>query len=382
MSNRPLVSVILASYNHVDFVATAVESILGQSFQDFELLVVDDGSTDGTPELVASISDPRITLVRQEHNRLRQTRNLAIAMAKGRYIAFQNSDDEWLPGKLQAQIDVLLHRQDVAACFTGVELIDHKSRVMKHSWADGVFTTVNRPNTAWLRRFFEQGNCLCITSALVDREKLDGAGLFNGSLIQLSDFDLWVRLAAVGQFHIIEEQLTRMRIVASHRSVSSAQRVLRRAAGLFLPSSLQYRLKNVPGIRSLSCESARQQSALIRASRNVSAPKAGSINRSTFEYAEVLKNFCRPPILGLLPQIFDDGMPDTLDTASVQKAWLARYAWSRHTPAHHVFANRIMASLIENDTDRQEITAVFGAEIVREFVHRRGELSLVFQRDE
>ena len=113
MSNLPLVSVILPSYNHVDFVREAIESVLNQSFQNLELIVVDDGSTDGTPEQIEKIKDHRIQLIRLETNRMQHPRNLALGLAKGRYIAFQNSDDVWLPDKLSAQVEFLNKHDDV-----------------------------------------------------------------------------------------------------------------------------------------------------------------------------------------------------------------------------------------------------------------------------
>lgn len=384
ISHRPFVSVILPSYNHANFVTAAIESVLGQSFHNIELIVVDDGSTDGTPEMVAAITDKRVKLVRLEQNRLRQTRNLAIKMAEGNYIAFQNSDDEWLQDKLQAQIDVLEKRRDVSVCFTGVELIDENNQIVTNSWANGLFTTKNRSNISWLRLFFEQGNCLCITSAVIRRDKLDSIGLFNGSLIQVSDFDLWIRLAATGQFHIVEEKLTRMRIVGVQKSQLGTDRNLellhwaaapmmrqfRRAAGLVLPVSIKSRVKTFFDDKNIHVESTDQ---------NLSAPKASTTNRAAFEFAEVLENFSKYPIQDLLPLIFADVMPTSINTVSTRKAWLIKYAWTKKSPAHHLFANVLMAAMLANDTVRGEITSEFGAEIVKEYINRRGELSLRFQ---
>ena len=89
----PLISIILPSYNHANFVADAVDSVLNQTVRNIELIVVDDGSSDGTPDIVEKIHDPRLQLIRLKHNRLRHPRNLGLDLAKGQYIAFQNSDD-------------------------------------------------------------------------------------------------------------------------------------------------------------------------------------------------------------------------------------------------------------------------------------------------
>ena len=93
----PLVSVILPSFNHAAFVGEAVQSVLDQTFRDLELIVVDDASSDETADVVASIHDPRLTLIRLSENRAVHARNLALSQARGQYVAFQNSDDIWVP---------------------------------------------------------------------------------------------------------------------------------------------------------------------------------------------------------------------------------------------------------------------------------------------
>src|SRR5262245_45660701 len=100
LAQTPLVSVVLPSFNHAPFVDQAVRSVLAQTIADLDLIVVDDGSTDDTADVVASVADPRLTLIRLPVNRARHSRNLGIHRARGRYVAFQNSDDVWLPGKL------------------------------------------------------------------------------------------------------------------------------------------------------------------------------------------------------------------------------------------------------------------------------------------
>ena len=337
MSKLPLISVVLPSYNHVDFISTAIESVLDQKIKDFELIVVDDGSTDGTPEQVEKIKDIRVRLIRLEQNRLRHPRNIALSMARGRYIAFQNSDDEWLPDKLYAQVNILDQQKEIVACFTDVELIDNNNEVVTSSWANGLFTIENRSNLAWLRHFFTRGNCLCISSAFVRRKAIKEVGKFRGSLIQLSDFDFWVRLAAIGGFHIINQKLTRMRIISGNT---------------------------------------------VNNSDNLSAPKTSTVNRALLEFADVLGNFARSPILNLIPRVFDDVIPDLKDSMYIRQAWLAKYAWLLSSVPHSLFADRIMASIMENETARNEVTDVFGAEIIREFVRRRGQLSLKIEKDE
>jgi len=256
-------------------------------------------------------------------------------MARGRYVAFQNSDDDWLEDKLSEQVRLLEERPEVVACFTEVELIDAEGASAAASWGAGMFTTENRSRFAWLRHFFDTGNCLCISSAMVRADVLRAVGTFRASLIQLSDFDMWIRLAGIGELHIINESLTRMRIVSD-------------ASG----------------------------------GRNLSAPDPKGSNRTRLEWARVLENFVQPPILNLLPIVFHDVAPDIGHSPPVLQAWLARHAWSLGSACHALAADRIMEAVLEDEAARAEVTRVFGAGSVRDFVRRRGLFSFHLESDE
>jgi hypothetical protein len=281
-------------------------------------------------------------------------------MAQGSYVAFQNSDDVWLPGKLRKQLELLEHENNTLVCFTDVEVIDEQDAVLASSWANGLFVTENRTNLAWLRHFFDRGNCLCITSALVRRKSIQEVGGFRGSLIQLSDLDLWVRLAAVGDLHIVDEKLTCFRVVGGKTpetlNVRSKRTLTSALVGLFKNST--------------------------PAGHNLSAPESSVVNRGQIEFVDVLGNYARPRILGLTPRIFGDRMPDFNGSTPIRLAWLARYAWSIGSVPHSLFADRLMASILEDDEARKIVTGVFGAGIVTEFIQRRGQLSLRLQKED
>ena len=328
----PLISVILPSYNHADFVTEAVESVLNQTMRDIELIVVDDGSTDGTPDIVEKIHDPRLKLIRLEQNRLKHPRNLGLARAKGQYVAFQNSDDVWLPQKLELQLKVMQEQRDVVACFTGVEVVDKDGKKKTDSWAAGAYTIKNRSNLQWLQHFFTDGNFLCITSAMVRASSLTQAGKFRESLVQSSDLDLWIRLAGLGQFHIVDERLTLFRDTTDSQTHSG----------------------------------------------NLSSPSIRTKNRLRMEYASLLINYTLPPVVDLLPQVFPDNIPAEPNSKNIWLAYLAKHSWSQYTVYHALFADGVLSKILDDETARREITDEFGAEIIQEFIKRRSELSINF----
>lgn len=311
----------MASYNHASFVEEAVRSVLAQNVENMEVIVVDDGSNDGTADKVESIKDRRIRLIRLTENRLIHPRNLALNIAKGRYIAFQNSDDVWLPGKLEAQLKKLEDNHSIAASFTAVELIDGKGNPTS-SWLDGRFVTERAAKKEWLRRFFDKGNCFCISSAVVRKSSLDKSGFFKPSLVQLSDLDLWVRLAAVGDFYIYKKRYTKMRV----------------------------------------------------SKKNLSFPSPETGRRSSLELTEVLKRYLEPPVVKLVPKVFQDALPRGTKPLPVLKAGLAYYCLKRGSPAHRRFADFILAEIIDDSKARRQATKVFGSEMVKKFIENRGSL--------
>lgn len=324
-TKRPLVSVILPSYNHARFITEAVESVLNQTLTQLEVIVVDDGSTDGTAEVVARMSDRRLHLIVLKENRRFHPRNIGLASARGQYVAFQNSDDTWEKTKLEKQITVLEQQPEVSVCFTGVQIIDEHQQLLSGTWANTLFQKENKKSDAWLRYFFDYGNALCISSACARRSLLKKTGSFNPSLIQLGDFDLWVRLAAVGGFQILPELLTHMRIVGGH---------------------------------------------------NVSAPSPSTSRRSVLEFIEVLHRFAQPPVLSRLPTVFADVIPQNARTEVVQLAGLAQYAWTLRAP-HVLFANNLMARLLNNPKHREILCQVYGTALIHQFIKKTGQVDMV-----
>ncbi len=321
----PKVSVIIPSYNHERYVGDAIRSVLDQTFQDFEIIVVDDASSDDTVRVIEDMRDARIRLVTMTQNRAVHTRNFGLGLAQGEYIAFQNSDDVWDRQKLERQIAVLENQPDIAACFTAVQPIDEAGRPLAGSFAHNAFATRNRPRVEWLRDFFETGNCLCITSSVVRREAIESVGRFRESLVQMGDFDLWVRLAALGDFHIIDALLTQMRILEKNR--------------------------------------------------NLSAPTVETNRRSVIEFSEVLSRYAEAPVSDLIPEAFDFIFDGRAHSPATYLAGFARYAWQFGT-SHHLFADTVLARLIDDARTRKEIVEAYGHQIILDFLEKRGKLEI------
>jgi GT2 family glycosyltransferase len=134
----PRVSVVIPSYNHSRFVAEAARSVLDQEPGDLELIVVDDGSTDGSVDVVRGLGDTRIRLVTQRNQGTHAALNNGLALAEGRFLAILNSDDRWAPGRLAAALEVLAQEPATALVGSWIELIDETGRPLsiKHGYED------------------------------------------------------------------------------------------------------------------------------------------------------------------------------------------------------------------------------------------------------
>ncbi|WP_439890364.1 glycosyltransferase [Ralstonia sp. 25C] len=219
----PTVSVIMPAYNHAPFVAESIRSVLTQDYEDLELLVADDGSPDETVAAIRSISDPRMQIFPHEVNRGAGvvTREL-ISRCRGKYIALINSDDAWLPGKLSYQVDILESNAELAAVFGRAQYFDRDGRpVDKSTMQFGtVFDQENRSRGAWLRRFFDHGNCLCHPTMLIRSGVYQQIGTYDNRYRQLPDFEMWVRFIRRWQFHISDRELINFRILPGENASS------------------------------------------------------------------------------------------------------------------------------------------------------------------
>jgi glycosyltransferase involved in cell wall biosynthesis len=198
----PLVSVVIPTYNRWPMIGEAVQSVLAQTFDRFELIVVDDGSTDSTVPSLRQ-SDSRLKVVTQPRAGVSAARNAGGAMAHGKYIAFLDSDDLWSPAKLAVQTTFMERNSGVRICQTEETWIRNGIRVnpkLKH----------RKPAGDIFRRSLEL--CLVSPSAvMMTKELFYSAGRFDESFPVCEDYDLWLRIAVCHPVHFIDRPLVTKR---------------------------------------------------------------------------------------------------------------------------------------------------------------------------
>lgn len=202
IDNNPTVSIIIPTYNRSRLLARAVKSVLNQTYQNFELIIVDDGSTDDTREIVAGFNDKRIRYVRHEENKGEAAaRNTGIKAARGGYIAYQDSDDEWLPEKLAKQMKLLEDASpEVGVIYTGFwKTENHKRTYVPFSW-------VSRKNGD-IHKELLKGNFIGSPAVLIKKECFNKVGLFDENLRNLVDWEMWIRISKHYHFRCVDEPL-------------------------------------------------------------------------------------------------------------------------------------------------------------------------------
>lgn len=212
----PRVSVILTSFNHEKYIREAIESVLNQTFTDFDLIIWDDASADGSWVVINSYADPRIKAFRNEvQKRGVYGINKAISeLVAGEYVAIHHSDDVWEFDKLEKQVAYLDAHPEIGATFTQVQAIGENGAPFAeegHSYLH-VFEQPNRTRHEWLKHFFFHGNGLCHPSVLIRKACYLEVGVYDRRLGQIGDFEMWVRLCMKYNIHILEKPLTRFRV--------------------------------------------------------------------------------------------------------------------------------------------------------------------------
>lgn len=207
LNNPPQVSVILPTYNRLAYLPKAVGSVVDQTYHDWEMIIWDDGSSDGTGDYCQSLNEPRIRYFWHENRGVAFARNQAIGHAKAEYLAFLDSDDEWLPEKLSVQVSLLDRYPDldfVFSNFYNVNLDQKKSSIAFTEISGSLEKLVSEPVDGYLHikdKFLESiasENYIATDSVILRKSLIDEFGGFNETLRNGEDFELWWRLGLAG----------------------------------------------------------------------------------------------------------------------------------------------------------------------------------------
>lgn len=193
----PTISVIIPVYNGEKTIKETIESVLNQTFRDFELIIINDGSQDATLEIIQAINDERIQVFSYQNSGVSASRNRALTKAKGEFISFIDADDLWTPNKLELQLKALQDNPQAAVAYSWSDWIDESGQFLR----SGGHITVNGKayEKLLLRDFIESGS-----NPLIRKQALDEVGCFEQSVTPAEDWDMWLRLAAIYEFVTVE----------------------------------------------------------------------------------------------------------------------------------------------------------------------------------
>ncbi|MGH2317096.1 glycosyltransferase family 2 protein [Planococcus sp. SE5232] len=220
------VSVIIPTYNRSELLKKAVESLKNQSHQNFEIIIIDDFSTDDTATVVKEMEDDRIIYLKHDINKGgSEARNTGIKRATGNFIGFLDSDDQWLPQKLEKQLGRFEEQPDVGVVYTGVQVVNENNQPTRK--------IVPEYRGDILPKLFES-NCIDTTSSvLVRKEVLDQVQGFDAGLPSCQDWDLYIRLAQVTKFDFVKDNMVLFYHHSGERITTNKKSVLNGHLSIF-----------------------------------------------------------------------------------------------------------------------------------------------------
>ncbi len=234
----PLISVVIPVYNGEKTIRETIESVINQTFGDFELIVIDDGSHDSTLDIVKGIPDSRLKVFSFPNAGLAASRNRGIKVACGDYISFIDADDLWTPDKLEAQLKALQTHPQAAVAYSWTDCIDESGQFCRRG--NHITVQGNVYAQLLLTDFIENGSNLLIRS-----QAFQNVGYFDESLPAAEDWDMWLRLAANYEFVVVPSPQVLYRLSATSMSANVVRqeaaclRVIEQAFTQ-APDSLQY----------------------------------------------------------------------------------------------------------------------------------------------
>jgi len=216
--SAPKMTVIITSYNRARYLREAIASVLNQTFEDLELIVVDDGSTDETPEVVRAISDRRVRYLPRPHRGISASLNAGICEARGKYVARLDSDDVWLPEMLSTLVAVLDTRPEIGVAYGSAQAMDATGSLLPHKLGRAEYF----PDDSLRSLIYD--DCTCNIALVARRESLARAGIYDETLIANEDWDMWLRVARSDRFWFVDQVLAYFRVhPGNHTGLASPQ---------------------------------------------------------------------------------------------------------------------------------------------------------------
>lgn len=276
---KPKVSIIIPTYNRAKTIIKAIDSILYQTYKDYEIIIIDDGSTDNTKETIQSyLAIANIYYYRQENKKTAAARNFGIKKSKGDYIAFLDSDDLWFPRKLEMQVKILSENPDVGAVGSNQMLIDENGKELGLKYSYNKLKSGFIFKELLLRKFY-----ISTQTLLVRKEVFNDVGLFDEKLKNaLEDWELTLRIAQKYRIIMIKQPLIKRTVRRNPESISY----------------LEFRIKNHQYILKKYLNNSLLTKSFIRFVWSKALYSYGYIYLTNGIYKKAFKNFFRSFLKG------------------------------------------------------------------------------------
>ena len=228
--NMPTISVVIPAYNAERTILETIKSVQQQTFSDFEIIVINDGSEDKTLELLSQVEEPRLSIYSYNNSGLSTARNRGISHSKGEYIAFLDADDLWEPDKLEAQLAALQNQPEAGVAYSWTNFMDEKGESFQAAepvWFEGNVYT----------HLLDYNFIACGSNPLIRKKAIESVGEFDSTLRSCEDWDFWLRLAAKWAFVVVPKPQILYRL--SSRTMSSKIKVMEEAHLVVIEKAFQ-----------------------------------------------------------------------------------------------------------------------------------------------
>jgi len=234
------ISVVIPTYNRPALLRNSINSVLSQTYRDFELIVIDDCSSDNTPGVLEDFRDERLKVIRNSSNKgIAAVRNIGVTSSQGKYIAFLDDDDEWLPDKLEKQLKIMENGPESLGCvYSGRLTIGPDGREV-------VSTSIPRYRNKVLNELLLE-NFITTSTVLIKISCFDKAGIFDEEIPYGEDYDMWIRIAEDFEYDFAPEPLTKYRVHPSSitgnytKVINGIEKILSKYSSLYARNNRAY----------------------------------------------------------------------------------------------------------------------------------------------